>query len=148
MSRNSYSFDSALKFKDAGLIAADAAATIGGSAAAAIQDFGDARVAGVMILSVSAIEVASTDELYRVIVQGSTTSGFTAGTIENLAELTLGATAARPGAAITSTPGRYELPFHNVQDDIVYRYVRVYTDVAGTIATGINYTANAFVSPL
>ena len=134
-----FTFDAEHEMRDAGLAAADAAATVDG--VAKIADVGLAVFMGTLVIDVTAIEVASTDELYRIIVQGSTTSGFTAGTIENLAELTLGATAARPGAALTSTVGRYLLPFVNVQDQITYQYLRVYTDVTGTIATGINYSA-------
>ncbi len=134
-----YTFDTEFEMRDAGLAAADAAAQVDG--AAKVADVGDALFSGILVIDVSAIETASNDELYRIIVQGSTTSGFTAGTIENLAELTLGATAVRPGAAITSTVGRYLLPFVNMQDDVTYRYLRVYTDVSGTIATGINYIA-------
>lgn len=145
MSRNSFSFDGELLLKDAGLVAADAAATV--AAAAKIVDFGAARVSGVVVAYVSAIEIASNDETYRVIVQGSNTADFS-GAKENLAELTLGATEVRPGGAQDSTVGRYEIPFSNVQVDTVYRYVRIYTDVTGTIATGINYTAHASVRPL
>lgn len=145
MSRNSFSFDKDLLLKDAGLVAADAAATV--ASAAKIVDFGAARVSGVVVVYVSAIEIASNDEAYRIIVQGSNTSDFS-GAKENLAELTLGATEVRPGGAQDSTVGRYEIPFSNVQVDTVYQYVRLYTDVAGTIATGINYTAHASVRPL
>jgi len=37
--------------------------------------------------------------------------------------------------------GRYTLPFSNEDNGTFYRYVRVYTVVGGTIASGINYTA-------
>lgn len=136
--RRSYAYDTELTMKDAGLVAADAAATVGGNAK--ILTVGDAVFKGVCVIDVTAIEIASNDELYRIIVQGSTSSSF-ASDIQNLAELTLGATEVRPGGAIDSATGRYELPFINEQDGVTYPYLRVYTDVAGTIATGINYTA-------
>ena len=134
-----FSFDSLLEMKDAGLVAASAAAQVGGSDK--IADVLMSFFQGALVINVSAIEIASNDELYRIIMQGSTTPGFDAGTIENLAELTLGATEVRPGAALDSTPGRHHLPLYNLQDDVIYRYLRVYTDVSGAIATGINYTA-------
>lgn len=136
--RRSYSYDSSQVMKDAGLIAADAAATV--SAVAKILAVGEAVFRGVLVIDVTAIEIASTDELYRIIVQGSTSASF-ASDVQNLAELTLGATAVRPGGAIASVVGRYELPFINEQNSVTYPYLRVYTDVSGTIATGINYTA-------
>lgn len=134
----SYTFDANLEMKDAGLVAADAAAQV--DSADKILAVGDAVFKGVLVVDVSAIEIASNDELYRIIVQGSSSATF-ASDIENLAELSLGATEVRPGGAIDSTTGRYELPFINQQDGVTYPYVRVYTDVAGTIATGINYSA-------
>lgn len=133
-----YTFDAELEMKDAGLVAADAAATV--DSAAKILSVGDATFKGVLVVDVTAIEIASNDELYRIIVQGSSSSSF-ASDIQNLAELTLGATEVRPGGAIDSATGRYELPFVNQQNGVTYPYLRVYTDVNGTIATGINYSA-------
>lgn len=40
-----------------------------------------------------------------------------------------------------SAVGRYEVPFTTEKNGTVWPYVRVYTDVAGAIATGINFTA-------
>lgn len=136
----SYTFDKELQLKDAGLVAASAAAQV--SAAAKIADLGssDAAFSGVAVVDVSAIEIASNDELYTIIVQGSNSSDFS-GAKENLAELSLGATEVRPGGAADSVAGRYEIPFVNEQAGVTYRYLRIYTLVAGTIATGINYTA-------
>lgn len=136
-----YNQDLELVFKDAGLVGADAAATVGGNAK--IIDVGDrTRFEAVMIVDVSAIEIASNDELYHIIIQGSSSSSF-ASDIENLAMLSLGATEVRPGGGKDSAIGRYEVPFVNEQADALYRYIRIYTDVAGTIATGINFKAFA-----
>jgi hypothetical protein len=134
----SYTYDADLVLKDAGLVAVDAAATVGGSAK--IVAVGDAVFKGVAVIDVTAIETASNDELYRIIIQGSTSPTF-ASDIENLAEITLGAGAVRPGGAKTSTTGRYELFFVNEQDGVVYPHLRAFTDVSGAIATGINYRA-------
>lgn len=133
----SYTFDAELEMKDAGLVAADAAATVGGSAKT--LNVGDAVFKGVLVVDVTAIEIASNDELYRIIVQGSTTSNFAA--TEVLGHAALGATEVRPGGAADSTTGRFEVPFTNQQNGVTYPYIRVYTDVSGTIATGINYSA-------
>lgn len=138
MGLRTYNFDAEMEFKDAGLVAASAAATV--DAAAKIVDVGTARFDGTMIVDVSAIEIASNDEEYDILVQGSSSATF-ASDIQNLAQLNLGATEVRQGGAIDSTTGRYEVMFTNEVADITYRYLRVYTVVAGTIATGINYTA-------
>lgn len=135
--RRSYTLDADLIMKSAGLVAADAAATVGGSAKT--LEVGEAAFKGVLVVDVTAIEIASNDELYRIIVQGSTTSNFAA--TEILGHLALGATEVRPGGGIDSTTGRYELFFTNCQGGVTYPYIRVFTDVSGTIATGINYSA-------
>jgi hypothetical protein len=133
-----YTFDAALELKDAGLIAASAATQVDGSGA--IRDLGDAIFSGIVVIDVSAIEIASNDEEYDILLQGSNSATFASG-IENLAQMNLGATEVRQGSAGDSLTGRYLMPFVNIQADITYRYVRLYTVVAGTIATGINYTA-------
>lgn len=134
----SYTYDSTQLLKDAGLVAASAAAQV--SSAAKVLTVGEAAYRGVLVIDVSAIEIASNTELYTVTVQGSTSATF-ASDVQNLASLSLGATEVRPGGAIDSTTGRYELPFINEQNGVTYPYLRVYTTVAGDIATGINFTA-------
>lgn len=136
--RRSYAYDTELIMKDAGLVAASAAAQV--SSAAKILTVGNAVFKGVALIDVSAIEIASNTEIYTICVQGSTSSSF-ASDVQNLAALPLGATEVNPGGAIDSTTGRYELFFCNEQDGITYPYLRVYTHVAGDVATGINYTA-------
>jgi len=137
--RRSYTFDALLQLKDAGLVAASAAAQVGGSNK--IINLGGAEpFMGVAVIDVSAIEIASNDEHYQIVVQGSNSATFASG-VENLAVLDLGATEVRPGSGQDSVVGRYELPFINVQADVAYQYLRAYTFVDGTIATGINYSA-------
>lgn len=127
-----YAYDVDLVAKAAGLVAADAGHTI--------VTVGDAVFKGAAVIDVTAIETASTDERYVIHVQGSTSASF-ASDIQNLAAVELGATAIRSGGAITSLTGRYELLFVNEQAGITYPYIRLYTDVSGTIATGINFSA-------
>lgn len=143
MAHHVYDFDAELELKDAYLVAASAAAQVGN--ADKVLTLGSGRIDGTVVINVTAIEIASNDEVYDIVLQGSTTAGFTAGTIENLAQLNLGATEVRDGAAIDSTVGLYELPFTTYQDGTIYPYVRLYTKVAGTIAGGggINYSAYA-----
>lgn len=140
MGQRIYNFDAEMEFKDAGLVASSAAAQV--DSADKIVDVGAGRFEGVMVIDVSAIEIASDNEEYDILVQGSSSATF-ASDIQNLAQMNLGATEVRQGGAIDSLVGRYELPFVNEQADVRYRYLRVYTVVAGTIATGINYTAFA-----
>jgi hypothetical protein len=144
MARRTYNFDADLVLKDAGLVAASAAAQVAG--ADKVLDVGAARMDGVVVIDATAIEIASNDEEYDIILQGSTAAAFTAGTIQNLAQMNMGATEVRQGSAIDSEAGRYEMPFTNYQDDTVYRYLRLFTVVGGTIASGINY--KAFISTL
>ena len=139
--RRSYTFDADLQLKDAGLVAASAAAQV--DSADQILDVGTSVFDGVAVIDVTAIEIASNDEHYRIAIQGSNSATFASG-IETLAELDMGATEVRDGGAQDSTVGRYELRFRNWQNDATYRYVRAYTFVGGTVATGVNYSA--FVS--
>lgn len=136
-------FDAAMRFKDAGLVGASAAAQVGGSAK--IVDLGTGLFKGCMILDVSAIEIASTDESYTIVVQLSNDADFgTAGNIVEACEIHLGAKATKKtDSDRDDTTGRYKLYFDNENDAALFRYARVYTVVAGAIATGINYTAHA-----
>lgn len=141
-SRPTYTFDANLEFKDAGLIAADDNAQV--DASDQIIDVGTGVFTADMVIDVTAIEVASGDEVYDIQVQGSSSSSF-ASDNEQLASLKLGDSSVIGGDTDSST-GRYILPFNNLgADGSPYRYLRVTIDVAGTIATGINFSA--FASP-
>ena len=140
MARNSHDFtpDAEFLLKDAGLVAADAAAQV--DAADKIVNLGAGRVDGRVIVDVSAIEVASGDESYRIKLQFSSSSTFASAVIGGT-QLHLGDSSVLIGESADSATGRYEIPFTNEINGTVYPYMRVYTDVAGTIATGINFTA-------
>ena len=140
-SRPTASFDADLEFKDAGLVASSAAAQV--DSAAKVVDLGKGLFEGNMIIDVTAIEVATGDESYKIAVELSDDSGFSAGTEFEKCSLTLG-DATVHGGDVDSATGRYTLPFNNrAADGTLYRYARVYTTVAGDIATGINFTAFA-----
>lgn len=134
-------FDSDLEFKDAGLVAASAAATVDG--AAKIVDVGTGLFRGCMLFDVSALEIASNDELYDIVIQGSSDSDF--GTDTNIVELAAvnlsAAEVKRTDCNKDDSTGRFKLYFDNENDGSYYRYLRIYTVVAGTVATGINYSA-------
>ena len=130
--------DSTHILKDAGLVAADAAGTVDSSAK--IVTLGAGVVEGKMVVDVTAIEIASNTEAYKITLQGSSSATF-ADTIVDLAEITLGA-AEVIGGDQDSAIGRYKVPFTNEKNGTVYPYVREYCDVAGTIATGINFSAH------
>lgn len=138
MGQRIYDFDADLILKDAGLVNASAAAQVGGSDK--ILNVGAARMDATVLIDVTAVEIASADEKYDVILQGSNSPSFASG-IQNLAQMNFGATAVRQGGAQNSTTGRYEMPFTNYQDDTVYQYLRLFNVVAGSIASGINYAA-------
>ena len=68
------SFDSTLVLKDAGLVAASAAATV--SAVPKVIDLGSGNVEADVIIDVTAVEVASRDESYRIAIQLSDRADF------------------------------------------------------------------------
>lgn len=134
-------FDAGMQFKDAGLVAVSAAATV--AAAAKVVDLGTGLFKGCMILDVSAIEVATGDEKFTICIQLSSDPAFADdATSATATMLELGAATPLLLGAV-STPGRYKVYFDNEYDGAIYRYARVYTVVAGAVATGINFSAFA-----
>ncbi|MBB4066756.1 hypothetical protein [Gellertiella hungarica] len=121
--------------QDAELVLADGAAAITADAVTQVsganvtKQLGPGRFEGVLIVDVLAIDISSADEFYHLLLQGSNDAFVNK---ETLAQLTLGATAARPGGAINSVVGRYEIPFTTEQHDVNYKDVRLYVDVGGT----------------
>ncbi|MBU4564055.1 MAG: hypothetical protein KMY53_17900 [Desulfarculus sp.] len=130
-------YDADLLMKDAGLVAADAAGTVDGSPM--VFSVGPGRVEGFLVVDVSAIEIADNDELYKIKLQGSSRKDF-AHNVEDLAILELGAKEVLGGDQ-DSAARRYAIPFTNERDGYLWPHLRVYTDVNGTIASGINFTA-------
>jgi len=136
-------YDSATQLKDAGLIASSAAAQVSG--ADKILDLGaDSMVKGVVVFDVTALEVASGDEVYFLEWQLSSSASFASGVVVS-SILRIGDSSVAFGSA-DNTTGRYRLMVHNEFAGTLYRYARLYTRVVGTIATGINYSA--YLSPL
>jgi hypothetical protein len=124
-------YDHATLLKAAGLVAASAAGSV-------ILDLGDGFMEADLIIDISAMEVAGGDEIYTIALEGSSVAAMTSGSV-TLAEKTVGNNPA-PADADT-TVGRHLVPVTNELNGTIYRYVRLYTTVAGAIATGINYSA-------
>ena len=138
---HTYTIDTELQLKDAGLVAVSAAAQVGGSDK--VIDLGDAYVEGKVLIEVTALEFATADEKYDILLQFAQEIGMDT-TVISQGSLQLGD--ARFGANDQVFLGRYVLPFSNRSlsaDGVLVdnRYMRIYTEVAGTVATGINFTA-------
>lgn len=127
----SLTYDNALKLKNAGLVATS-------TTESTIVDLGAGFVSGYLVVDVSAVEVASTDEIYDICLEGSNVASMSSGSV-CLSRTKLGNSPAPADA--DAIEGRYVIPFTNEQNGTLYRYVRLYTGVSGTIATGINYSA-------
>src|SRR5687767_6607563 len=114
--RPNFIFDAELELKDAGLVAADAAGQV--DSVDQIVEVGTGLFRGVAVIDVTAIEIASNDEVYKISVQGSSSSTF-ASDIVDLAEISLGALEVI-GGDVDSTTGRYEVPFSNRLNNVYY----------------------------
>lgn len=134
-----HTFDATRKMQDAGLVASSEAGTV-------IEDLGPGighRV-GKIVCDITALEIASNDEVYDIIVQGSPDAAFgTAGNIVELATLNLSAKEVkRSDSDRDDATGRREIFFNNLKEDgVPLRYLRLYIAISGAISTGINFTA-------
>lgn len=127
-----YIFDAELEIKDSS-VALTASAALQVDGAAQIIDLGDdAKFIGDMVIDISAIDIASLNERYDVILQGSDSASFASG-IEELARCVVGdGTTIAAGMDVDSDIGRYVTPFRNERNGRHYRYLRGYLVVAGT----------------
>ena len=129
MPERKYSFDALVNLKNAGALTASGNLQIGG--VDSILDFGIARMEGVVVVGMTAIDTADANETYDIILEGSNSATFASG-VNELASM-----------KITST-GQFEIPF--VTEKAVagvitkYRYFRATLAVAGTTPS-INFTA-------
>lgn len=126
-----HTYDNALLLKAAGLVAA--------SADGSILDLGVGLVDGYIVVDMTACEVASGNEIYTVSLEGSNVAAMDSGSV-CLAKKVFGNLVVPMDAALSAS-GRYVIPFRNEEGGTTYRYVRLSTLVAGTIATGINFSA-------
>lgn len=134
-------FDSLLEMKDAGAIASSAAAQV--DAADKILDLGLGLVEANLIIDVTALEVADGNEVYSIEWQLSNSATFAA-TVVVASVLRIGDSSVAFGSADNAV-GRYIQPVNNEFNGTAYRYARLFTRIAGTVATGINYSA--FLTP-
>lgn len=138
--QHDFSFDAELQLKDAGLVAADDDAQVGGEDQ--ILDLGeDGRFDGRVIIDASAVEVGTGDELYDLVLEFSNSATHASGVVRGPSQRLGDGTALGGNADTDNGEGRYELGFTNEINGVLYRYVRMHIDVTGTIATGINFTA-------
>lgn len=126
-----YTFDADLELKAAGLVAS--------STDGAILDLGEGLFDGFIVVDATAIEIATGDEIYTVSIEGSTVAAMTSESV-CLAKKVFGNLVVPMDDAV-SAAGRYVIPFRNEDGGELQRYVRLSTLVAGTIATGINFSA-------
>lgn len=129
-------YDAALSLKAAGLVAST-------TTESTILNLGPGLVEGYLVLDVSAVEVASTDEIYLICLEGSNVAAMSSGSV-CLAQIEMG-NATAPADADTGT-GRFLVPFRNEQNGTLYSYVRIYTEVAGNIAGGGGINFAAFIA--
>jgi len=130
-------YDNDLLLKDAGLVAASAAATVGGSAA--ILDLGQAMWHGDLCIDFNAIEFDTADETYDILLQLSSKADFAS---DIVTKVSCPKGDARNAADVDQNDlGLEVIPCNNKVGDTIYRYARLYTVVGGTVATGINYAA-------
>lgn len=124
-----FTYDNDLLLKATGLLASSTDSTI--------IDLGEGLVDGFVVLDVSAVEIASGNEIYTVSLEGSNVAAMDSGSV-CLAKKVFGNLVVPMDAAL-SDAGRYVIPFRNEEGGTIFRYVRLSTLVAGTIATGINF---------
>jgi hypothetical protein len=123
------------------LLRADGAAITATETNATILDLGTGLIDGYAVFDVTALDVTTGDESYKFMVEMSPDAAFgTAGNIRVVAQLHVGgATATAPNGA-ADTVGRFVLPFRNEKNGTTYRYMRLYTLIAGT-SPSIDFSA-------
>ena len=141
---NQYIFDADTELKDAGAIAASAAAQVGG--ADQILDMGadgfDSSLLasyyeGDIVIDVTALDFTTADETYQILAQVSNSATFSTG-VKNAAAIVLGDAA--NGASDDTDLGQRVLHVNNMIAGTKFRYLRLFTAVGGTTPS-INYTA-------
>lgn len=143
MARNQkdITYDADLQLHDGvAAITADGGGVVGGSAK--ILDLGEGRADGRAIIDLDALTTGgAAPETYDIIAQFSDSPTFASG-IVNGPRLKFGAAASTGASAANAAGERHELPFASEVNGEVYRYMRLYVDVAGT-APSIDFTAFA-----
>ena len=146
---HSVTLDGGLDLKTAGLVAADAsgAALSGGVAFVDLTGAANAYARFAVVIDWTACEVATGDEVYDIQVYGCAATNFTTDYI--LTSRKFGDSSVTFQGVDTPPSGRAILYGDNIAHTSAtdgnsveaLRYVRLSVDVAGTIATGMNFTA-------
>lgn len=126
-----FTFDGDLELKAAGALTA--------STDGDILDLGAGLVDGYLVLDVTAVEVGTGNEIYTISLEGSNVAAMTSGSV-CLAKKVFGNLVVPMDAAL-SAAGRYVVPFRNEEGGTTFRYVRLSTLIAGSISTGISFSA-------
>lgn len=126
-----FQFDGDLELKAAGALTT--------STDGDILDLGPGLIDGYVVLDVSAVEIGSGNEIFTISLEGSNVANMSSGSV-CLAKKVFGNLVAPMDAAL-SAAGRYVIPFRNEEGGTLYRYVRLSTLIAGSISTGISFSA-------
>lgn len=112
-----------------------------------------ARIDAMCVVDVTAIDIASGNETYKIFVVGSNDPAFGVGKVVCLGggmELGKGTSLDIPNGADAGSPpavggSRYEMPFCNEQNNVKYQYIKLYVAMGGTTPS---MTYKAFVAVL
>jgi len=121
-------FDAALLL-DAGTAGAKTASF---NASVSSINLGTARVRGEMVVDVSALDVGTGDESYKVVLLGGTEAGFSSGKEEELAVVALGGASTKEGDQVDVAPLRLTVPFDTHRAGQIYSHVRLRVVMSGT----------------
>lgn len=123
-----HTYDEALKIR------ALAAAITSTETGSIILDIGAAIAKGELVIPYSGMGATTGDEAYTFMLEGSPDAAF--GTAANITVLAMqrigGATGAAPVGTADAAAGTITVPFRNERNGTVFRYVRLYTLLAGT----------------
>lgn len=135
-----YNFDKNLEFSDG--IAYTASGYLTTAGAQSIIDLGgnqgtspveSARIEAVAVIDVTAIDVTSSNETYKLLVVVSNDPNFGAAAVVNAGAIELGFAGSTDVInGISSVTGRYEVMFTNQIAGTIYEYAAVYLVAGGT----------------
>ena len=131
-----------LPARSAGAITSSAQAQVGGTDKIfdlQMNATSTPQVEGTVTIVVTAITVTTADQIYQIEVQLSASPTFASGIVINAVQKLGHATAT--GASVSTTVGTFKQTFTNEYQGTTYRYLRLYTRIAGTVSPSIDYSA-------
>ncbi len=128
-------FDTDFILKDAGQVTSSGYGEV--DAEAAVANLGSGLVRGNVIIDISQMALADSDELYQIHLIGGDDESFTKQV--TLATLEIGAKESIEDN-LDSKLGRHILPFQNERNGVIFPFVRVRHAIQGT-TPAINYQA-------